>query len=50
MLMLITQPSQKSKHLIENLDDFIRPLVLMLPKMSGYVKTFKEKLEIKILN
>ena len=29
--------------MIVYLDKVIRPLVLRLPKMSGYVKTFKEK-------
>ena len=29
--------------MIEYFDKFIRPLVLVLPKMSGYVKTFKVK-------
>ena len=29
-------------------DKAIRPLVLIMPKMSGYVKTFKIKEEIKI--
>ena len=31
------------KYLIGYLDKAIRPLVLMLPKVSGYVKTFKVK-------
>ena len=31
------------KYVIGHLDEIIRPLVLILPKMSGYVKTFKEK-------
>ena len=30
-----------SKYLIGYLDKAIRPLVLIIPKMSGYVKTFK---------
>ena len=30
-----------SKYLIEYLDKDIRPLVLIMPKMTGYVKTFK---------
>ena len=30
-----------SKYLIEYFDKDIRPLVLIMPKMSGYVKTFK---------
>ena len=29
------------KYLIGYLDKVIRPLALLLPKMSGYVKTFK---------
>ena len=48
--MLITQLSQNqlkinSKYLIGYLDKTIRPLVLKMPKMSGYVKTFKVKEE-----
>ena len=31
------------KYLIGYLDDVIRPLVSILPKMSGYVKNFKDK-------
>ena len=30
-----------SKYFIEYLDKFIRPLILILPIMGGYVKTFK---------
>ena len=50
MLLLITQLSQNqlkinSKYLIGYLDKTIRPLVLKMPKMSGYVKTFKVKEE-----
>ena len=37
MLMLIIQTS------IGYLDKVVRPLVLILPKISGYVKTFKVK-------
>ena len=29
--------------MIGYLDDVIRPLVLLFPKMNGYVKTFKDK-------
>ena len=32
-----------SKCLIEYSDYVIKPLVLILPKMSGYVSTFKDK-------
>ena len=28
---------------MEYLNDVIRPLVLILPKMNGYIKTFKDK-------
>ena len=31
------------KYFIAYLDEVIRPLILILPKMSGYVKTFKIK-------
>ena len=30
-----------SKYLIAYLDKYIRPLVLIMPKMSGYVKIFE---------
>ena len=36
--------------MIGHLDEVIRPLVLILPKMSGYVKTFKDKDENKYKN
>ena len=32
-----------SKYLIGYLDKDVRPLVLIMPRMSGYVKTFKVK-------
>ena len=32
-----------SKYLIGYLDKAIRPLVLIMPKMSGYIKIFKVK-------
>ena len=47
MLMLIIQLSQNqlkktnSKYLTGYLDKDIRPLVLIMPKGSGYAKTFK---------
>ena len=31
------------KYLIGYLDEVLRPLVLILPKMSAYIKTFKEE-------
>ena len=34
-----------SKYLIEYLDKAIRPLVLIMPKMSEYVETFKVRKE-----
>ena len=36
------------KYLIRYLDRAIRPLVLIMCKMRGYVKTLKLKMEIKI--
>ena len=48
MLMLINfvisktvETKNNSKFLNGYLDEVIRPLVLILPKTSGYVKTFK---------
>ena len=35
-------------YLIESLDKALRPLVLITPKTSEYVKTFKLKMERKI--
>ena len=37
----LVQTKTNSKYLIGYLDKDIRPLVLIMPKMSGYVKTFK---------
>ena len=39
----LMEPKINSKYLIRYLDKIIRPLVLIMPKMSGYVKTFKVK-------
>ena len=39
----LVETKNNSKYLIGYLDEVIRPLVLILPKMSGYVKTFKDK-------
>ena len=54
MLMLIIQISQNqlkiktnSKCLIGYLDKAIRPSVLTMPKMSGYIKALKLKKETK---
>ena len=41
----LVQPKTNSKYLIGCLDKTVRPLVLIIPKMSGYVKTFKVKEE-----
>ena len=52
--MLIMQFSQNqlkqktnSQYLTGYLDKAVKPLVLIMPKMSGYVKTFKVKDEDK---
>ena len=57
MLMLIIQLSQNQlkqklilKYLIGYLDKGIRPSVLIMPTMSGYVKTFQVKDEDKDKN
>ena len=39
----LVKTQNNSKYLIGYLDDVIRPLVLILHKMSGYVMTFKDK-------
>ena len=39
----LVQTKNNSKYFIEYLDQFIRPLMLILPKMSGNFKIFKEK-------
>ena len=39
-----------SKYCMGNVDKVIRQLVLIMPKMSGYVKTFKVKEEDKDKN
>ena len=38
----LIETNNKSKYLIRYLDEVIRALVLILPKISEYVKTFKE--------
>ena len=39
----LVETKTNSKYLIGYLDKVIRPLVLIMTKMSGYVKTFKVK-------
>ena len=39
----LIKTKNNSKYLFGYLDKVIRPLVLIMPKMSGYVKTFKVK-------
>ena len=39
----LVKTKSNSKYFIRYLDKVIRLLVLILPKMSGYVKTFKVK-------
>ena len=39
----LVKTKTNSKYLIGNLDKSVRPLVLIMRKMSGYVKTFKVK-------
>ena len=42
----LIEKNNNFQHLIECLDDFIRPLVLIIPKISGYIKTFKDEINI----
>ena len=39
----LTEMESNSKYLVRYLNDFIRTLVLVLPKMSAYDNTFKDK-------
>ena len=39
----LVETKNNFRYLIGYLDEVIRPLYLILPKMSGYVKTFKDK-------
>ena len=39
----LLKTKNNSKYLFGYLDKVIRPLVLIMPKMSGYIKTFKVK-------
>ena len=39
----LVKTKTSSKYLIGYLDKAIRPLVLIMPKMSGYIKTLKVK-------
>ena len=51
MLMLIIVETEKnSKYSIVYFDEFIQPLDLILPQMSEYIKTFKEKNKLMFLH
>ena len=39
----LTETNNNSKYLIEYLDEVIKPLVLILPKSSEHIKTYKDK-------
>ena len=41
--MKLIKTKTNSKYLIGYLDKFIKPLDLIMPKISGYVKTFRVK-------
>ena len=45
----LVKTKTNSKYLIRYLDKDIKPLVLIMPKMSGYVKTFKVENKINKL-
>ena len=44
----LVETKTSSKYLIGYLGKLIRPLVLVLPKTSGYVKTFKVKKRYRV--
>ena len=46
----LVETKNSSKYLIGHLDDVIRPLALILPQVSGYVKRFKKNGEDKNKN
>ena len=46
----LVKTKTNSKLLIGYLDKAIRPLVLIMPKISGYVKTIKKEIKIKAIN
>ena len=46
----LVKTKTNSKYLIGYLGNVIRPLVLVLPKTSGYVKTFKIKQRDRVKN
>ena len=45
----LIETKNNSKYLIGYLEEVIKPLVLVLPKMSGHIKTFKEKMKNECL-
>ena len=47
VISILIETKTNSKYLIGFSDKAIRPLVLIMPKVSGYVKTFKAKDENK---
>ena len=47
VISTLIETKTNSKYLIGYLDKVVRPLVLIMPKMSGYVKTFEIKDEDK---
>ena len=50
VILKLTESKNNSKYLIKCFDEVIRLLVLILPKMSGHVKTSKDKGEDKNKN
>ena len=46
----LIKTNNNSKYLIGHLDEVIKQLVLILPKMSGYIKTSKINMKINRIN
>ena len=43
VILTLIETKNNSKYLTEFLDDVLRPVVLILPQISEYMKTFKDK-------
>ena len=46
VILKLVKTKNKSKYLIGFLDEVIKPLVFILPKTIGYIKTFKLTVEM----
>ena len=47
VILKLVEAKKNSKYLIGYLDEVLKPLVLILPKINGYIKIFIYKIEDK---